>query len=82
MLGDICSATILSRNNLSVNSLDEHTISCPYCGEPIDVLIDSSEAGQEYIEDCQVCCRPIIFAVTLSDTDQAIVSVRSEDESF
>ena len=40
-------------------------IQCPYCGECIDVLIDDSIDEQRYIEDCQVCCRPISIAVTL-----------------
>ncbi|HEY8682184.1 MAG TPA: CPXCG motif-containing cysteine-rich protein, partial [Rhodanobacter sp.] len=34
-------------------------ISCPYCGEPIEILVDASAGDQHYIEDCQVCCRPI-----------------------
>ena len=36
-------------------------IACPYCGEPIEVLVDPSVEDQEYIEDCSVCCRPIIL---------------------
>jgi hypothetical protein len=33
--------------------------SCPYCGESVDVIVDSSGGEQqEYIEDCPVCCRP------------------------
>ena len=32
---------------------------CPYCGEPIELLIDTSVAEQEYVEDCEVCCNPI-----------------------
>jgi hypothetical protein len=40
------------------------TVRCPYCGEPFDTLVDTSgvdaSAGStSYIEDCQVCCRPI-----------------------
>ena len=35
------------------------TIHCPYCGETIEIEIDSSEQRQQYIEDCRVCCRPI-----------------------
>ena len=42
---------------------EEAQINCPYCGESLTVLIDPSDAGQEYIEDCQVCCRPIIMQV-------------------
>ena len=41
--------------------LDETQILCPYCGETLDVLIDTSAGSQHYIEDCQVCCKPIEF---------------------
>lgn len=34
-------------------------ISCPWCGEFIDTFFDWSAGSQQYIEDCQVCCRPI-----------------------
>ena len=38
------------------------TVQCPYCGEPIDTLIDLSAGSFRYIEDCQVCCQPIELA--------------------
>ena len=54
----------------------EKNIECPYCGETLEVLIDQSEAGQTYIEDCQVCCRPINFSL-VADLDGNIdISVR------
>lgn len=65
-----------------MNQLIEHSIACPYCGELIDVLIDSSENGQEYIEDCQVCCRPIIFSVVFGIDDEPVVTVRSENDTL
>lgn len=34
-------------------------IQCPYCGEPLEIIIDGSVEHQQYIEDCWVCCRPI-----------------------
>lgn len=40
---------------------------CPYCGELIELVIDTSIEAQEYIEDCEVCCRPIIVNVIVSD---------------
>ena len=43
--------------------LVEHAVTCPYCWETLDVLIDPGDAGQDYIEDCQVCCQPIVFRV-------------------
>ena len=32
---------------------------CPYCGEPITLMLDLSVEEQSYIEDCSVCCQPI-----------------------
>ncbi|MCW8929238.1 MAG: CPXCG motif-containing cysteine-rich protein [Gammaproteobacteria bacterium] len=62
-----------------MNHQEEHIISCPYCGENINVLIDCTYDTQEYIEDCQVCCRPITFQV--QHTGHSIqVNVRHENE--
>jgi len=41
-------------------------ISCPFCGETFTTFIDISGGSQQYIEDCQVCCRPIELKVTIS----------------
>ena len=65
-----------------MNQLTEQLIDCPYCGETIEVLIDSSDAGQQYIEDCQVCCKPINFLVTESVNGEIRVNVYSENEAF
>ena len=62
-----------------MNYLEEQTVACPYCGETLEVLIDPQDVGHEYIEDCQVCCKPIVFTIA---TDQAgIVSVQVRDEN-
>ena len=63
-----------------MNELIDKTIECPYCGESIDVLIDQSEAQQSYVEDCHVCCRPIVFKVTVDPDGDANITVRSENE--
>jgi hypothetical protein len=39
--------------------LIEQPVSCPFCAENIIVLLDLSAGDQSYIEDCQVCCRPM-----------------------
>jgi hypothetical protein len=41
----------------------ETEVDCPFCGEQIQVLVDSSQEEQSYVEDCSVCCRPIRFEV-------------------
>ena len=63
-----------------MDMLNEKRIQCPYCGEVIEVLIDNSAGEQRYIEDCQVCCRPIEFAVSLDGSGEPVVSVWRDDE--
>ena len=59
----------------------ETTYVCAYCGELNDLFIDMSGGPtQEYVEDCQVCCRPNVLRVTVSEDEQTSVDVRREDE--
>lgn len=37
----------------------EKRISCPWCAEPMIVILDLSAGGQSYVEDCQICCQPM-----------------------
>ena len=37
----------------------EHFFNCPYCGEKISMVLDTSTESQSYVEDCEVCCNPI-----------------------
>ncbi len=61
--------------------MEEHNTHCPYCGEPISLLIDCSIPEQHYVEDCQVCCSPILVGVTAgADCQIESVSVRQENE--
>ncbi|MFU8817712.1 MAG: CPXCG motif-containing cysteine-rich protein [Pseudomonadales bacterium] len=57
-----------------------HQIACPYCGEIIDVLVDTSVEHQQYVEDCSVCCRPIALTVTV-DADGVSVVARDENDA-
>jgi hypothetical protein len=37
----------------------EAEVSCPHCGEVVTIGLDpAGGAVQQYVEDCQVCCRP------------------------
>ena len=38
---------------------DEAEVTCPHCGEVVVIALDpSGGAEQDYVEDCEVCCRP------------------------
>jgi len=63
-----------------MDQITETRISCPYCGESISVLVDDSVPEQSYVEDCQVCCRPIVLDVVVDLDGDVEVSARSENE--
>ena len=61
--------------------LSNELIDCPYCGETIEVVVEYLDESYDYIEDCQVCCRPIVFRVDVSINGEQTLVVRSEEES-
>ena len=33
-------------------------ILCPFCGQQVELVIDTSLPSQRFTTDCEVCCRP------------------------
>ena len=65
---------------MTAPGLQETSIYCPYCGESIGVLLNPEGVGAEYIDDCQVCCRPIEFFLREDAGGWLEVEVRSDVE--
>jgi hypothetical protein len=60
---------------------DPQLLTCPYCGEPVDVAIDEGGGPQQsYVEDCPVCCRPWQVDVTYDEDDGWNAALRTADE--
>lgn len=58
----------------------ESLVSCPYCGESNEIALDpGSGSDQEYVEDCGVCCRPILMYVRYGADGSAEVDVYASD---
>jgi sarcosine oxidase delta subunit len=51
---------------------------CPYCGEAIELVIDTSAGTADYVEDCPVCCRPMQVDVRM-DGEALQVRVQTGD---
>ena len=51
------------------------TIDCPYCGESFESSVDLSAGSQQYVEDCAVCCRPIVLSIEVEDAE--LLSLRA-----
>ncbi|MCB1738996.1 MAG: CPXCG motif-containing cysteine-rich protein [Gammaproteobacteria bacterium] len=65
--------------------LETELTSCPYCDERIELLVDLSAGSASYVEDCPVCCQPILVHL-VSDThdpddDNSAWHVRVEREN-
>ncbi|WP_462381575.1 CPXCG motif-containing cysteine-rich protein [Pseudomonas sp. Marseille-QA0892] len=59
--------------------LETQEYECPYCGEPVEAVLDLSAGDQQYIEDCSVCCRPIVLDMH-TDGQEWTLNVRREDD--
>lgn len=63
-------------------SLQVRTVQCPYCGEAFETVVDLSGGSTTYIEDCEICCRPIEFRLELpgeSPSEEATLQVGRSD---
>ncbi len=46
----------------------EATFICAYCLQQNSIVIDSSGGKtQEYVEDCQICCKPNTLKIQIDD---------------
>ena len=54
----------------------EAEVTCPYCGELVSIVLDpDGGVAQEYVEDCQVCCRPWSVQVSYDEQGTADVAI-------
>ena len=60
-----------SPENFETMDQQEQFFDCPFCGKTISILLDLSVPSQSYIEDCEVCCRPIEIRYTVIEDEVA-----------
>jgi hypothetical protein len=63
-----------------IGRLLEVGVQCPYCWERFILLVDASVESQEYVEDCEICCRPIDFSIDIDASGEARVEARLQHE--
>jgi hypothetical protein len=56
-------------------------LNCPYCGELLTLAVDLSAGEQSYVEDCQVCCQPMLVTVATDAEGQLreVTALRGDD---
>jgi hypothetical protein len=63
----------------SMNLLQGHEATCPHCWETISLTLDLSVPEQSYIEDCPVCCKPMLVSYSAADGELDALSVDPSD---
>lgn len=54
---------------------------CPWCGEPNQTLADPSGGPvQELVEDCRVCCRPVVLRLRRAEDGRWRAEARREGD--
>ncbi|MEW6055995.1 MAG: CPXCG motif-containing cysteine-rich protein [Bdellovibrionota bacterium] len=62
-------------------SEQEISTQCPYCFSPIVVVCEPFSGTQTYVEDCEVCCKPIQISYrTDEDSNITEFSAKRLDE--
>jgi hypothetical protein len=52
------------------------SVQCPYCGQDFELAIETSQPEQQFITDCEICCRPLRVCVTCEAGE--ILDLRAE----
>jgi len=58
--------------------LDSIHITCPFCGELFEAVVDASAGDADYVEDCPVCCRPITLHLSTGGGEVALDPSRDD----
>ena len=61
----------------SVKTDDTQLVTCPYCGEEIEIYVELDVRGS-YVQDCEVCCNPWTISVS-REGDELFVEVSRAD---
>ena len=67
------------QSNTLALAMDEFHVTCPYCGEQVEIYIEPDVRGS-FVQDCEVCCNPWRVRVIRSGGDHYI-EVRRADGS-
>ena len=56
---------------------DAFFVSCPYCGEQVELYLEPDVRG-DLVQDCEVCCNPWLIRVVNDDGEREVVITRAD----
>jgi hypothetical protein len=66
-----------SNSEIAMENIHTVRYACPYCWETVETALVPSELPAEFIEDCTVCCHPILLRAGLSPDGQPQVTAEA-----
>ena len=60
-----------------MNADDTHLVTCPYCGEEVEIYVELDVRGS-YVQDCEVCCNPWMVRVSRDDGETYVEVSRAD----
>jgi len=71
---------LINLNTMNMHLQELVESACPYCGESIQLMVDCSVPFQEYIEDCQICCKPMQIQASVDEDGNVDLLIQNENE--
>lgn len=62
-----------------MSPLRDIAVVCPSCAEEMWIEVEELEGTQQFVEDCQVCCRPMHITVRRDREGNVSCDVKPED---
>ena len=56
---------------------DSFLVTCPYCGEEIELYLESDVQG-DLVQDCEVCCNPWLIRVFTDEGERNVQVGRAD----
>ena len=56
---------------------EDFVVTCPYCGEGVDVHLERDVQGS-LVQDCEVCCNPWLLRVEGEDNERTVTVTRAD----
>jgi hypothetical protein len=56
---------------------DEFSVTCPFCGEEVEIYVEPDVRGT-FVQDCEVCCNPWRVQVSGRNDDRVVVVKRGD----
>jgi hypothetical protein len=58
-------------------NMDDFSVTCPYCGEELEIQIEPDVSGS-FVQDCEVCCNPWLVRVRGENGERYVTIGRAD----